>query len=60
MCKNINYEKLRKDLEDYYGTAMSSGFPMAMMELSKLKNVTDKEIEKMAKKEGLDLLKYEL
>ena len=29
----MNIDKLRQDLIDYYGTAMSNGFPMAVMDL---------------------------
>ena len=30
----MDYEQLRQDLMDYYGTAMHSGFPMAVIDLS--------------------------
>ena len=30
----LDIERLRNDMEDYYGIAMFSGFPMAVMDLS--------------------------
>ena len=32
---------LRDRLRDYYGTAMTSGFPMAVMELSEVDSMSD-------------------
>ena len=54
----MNTEKLRKDLIDYFGTAMSF-MPMAMMELSKVEKASEQELIKIAKENGLDLSKYE-
>ena len=45
-------EQLRKKLEDYYGTAMCSGFPMAMMELEEVRRASDEEIIQMAQRLG--------
>jgi hypothetical protein len=56
--KGLDYDRLRRDLVDYYGTAMYSGFPMAMMELEQLKRASETELEKFAKKAGLNLNKY--
>ncbi len=55
---NINVEKLRKDLIDYFGTAMSF-MPIAMMELSKVEKASRNELIKIAKENGFDLSKYE-
>ena len=54
---NIDYEKLRSDLIDYYGTAISF-HPMALMDVSKVKNADPKELVEIALKNGFDLEKY--
>ena len=43
-------EELREKLSDYYGTAMASGMPMAVIDLSRIDRMTDEEIEKEAVK----------
>ena len=47
-------EELRKELEDYYGTAMASGMPMAVIDLSHVSEMSDEEIEEEARKLHLD------
>ena len=37
---NIDFEKLREDLKDYYGTAMSF-MPMAVVELSQVERASN-------------------
>ncbi len=54
----IDVDRLRGDLEDYYGTAMTGGFPMAVMDLSNLDRASDAEVVEIARKEGVDLSKY--
>ena len=54
----IDVSKLRDDLEDYYGTAMCSGFPMAVVELSQAQNASPQELVDMARRAGLDLGRY--
>ena len=54
----IDIRRLRRDLEDYYGTAMFSGFPMAVMEVSKVERMSDQELVDLAQKNGIDLRKY--
>ena len=53
----IDVEKLRKDLIDYFGTAMSF-MPIAMMEISRVEKATKEELIKIAKENGVDLSKY--
>ena len=43
-------EELREKLKDYYGTAMVSGMPMAVIDLAKLENMDDGEILEEAEK----------
>lgn len=54
----IDIEALRRDLEDYFGTAAFSGLPMAMMDLSRLLNASPEELVRIAQKNGFDLNKY--
>lgn len=56
----MDYKKLKKDIKDYYGTAMFSGFPMAMMNLSDIEKMTNEELIREAKKIGLKLGKYKI
>lgn len=51
-------DRLRRDMEDYYGTAMFNGFPMAMMDLHKVHNASNEELRQMAMDNGVDLNKY--
>lgn len=53
----IDYEKLRKDLIDYFGTAISFS-PMAIMDLSRVESASDDELVEIAKRNGFDLTKY--
>lgn len=54
---NINIEKLRSDLKDYFGTAMMS-FPMAVIELSEVENASPERLVKIARDNGIDISKY--
>ena len=55
---NIDIEKLRSDLMDYFGTAMASGFGMAVMDLSKVERASDEELINIALDCGFDLNDY--
>ena len=57
---DIDYEKLRKDLIDYFGSAMFSGFPMAVVDLSNVEIASHDELIQIAKKNGFDLTKYQI
>lgn len=54
----IDVNRLRRDMKDYYGTAMFNGFPMAVMDLSKVERLSDRELVELAQKNGVDLRKY--
>ena len=58
MVYELDTERLRRDLEDDYGTAMASGFPMAMMEMSEVERASDRELIEMARETHADLSKY--
>ena len=55
---NIDYESLRRDLIDYFGTAMASGFGMAVMDLSRVERASDEELINIALDCGFDLNDY--
>ncbi|MBR0208001.1 MAG: hypothetical protein IJQ43_03805 [Oscillospiraceae bacterium] len=55
----IDVSRLRDDLEDYYGTAMFSGMPMAVIELSQAETASPQELVDMARRAGFDLGRYE-
>ena len=54
----LDISRLRRDLMDYYGTAMFSASPMAVMELSKIESASDYEIVRIAQDLGVDLSDY--
>lgn len=56
---NINILKLKKDLMDYFGTAVFNGMPNAMIELSKISNASDSQIINLALNIGFNLSEYE-
>ena len=53
----INIEKLRSDLIDYYGTAMSF-FPMAIIDLNEVYSASDEKIIEIALKNGFNIDNY--
>ena len=55
---NIDYERLRKDLIDYYGTAIPFGFGVAMIEIEKIKRATNEELIVIANKCNFNLNDY--
>ena len=55
---NINIEKLRNDLIDYFGTAFFSGFFSASIDISRIENASDYELIKIAENNGFDLDNY--
>lgn len=55
---NIDIEKLRSDLIDYFGTAMASGFGMAVMDLTRVERASDEELINIALDCGFDLNDY--
>lgn len=55
----LDISKLRDDLEDYYGSAMFSGLPMAVVELTQAQTASPQELVDMAQRAGFDLGRYE-
>ena len=51
--------RLRRELEDYFGTAMFSGKPMAMMDLQRVQNASGQELRQIALQNGFNPDDYE-
>ncbi len=54
----INIEKLRNDLIDYFGTALFNGNSMAIVDLSKIEQANDYELIEIAIQNGFNLNNY--
>ena len=55
---NYDFERLRYDLIDYFGTATFSGFPMAMVDLSDVEYASESELVRIAMQNGFNLNDY--
>ena len=47
---NESTEELREKLKDYYGTAVASGMPMAVLDLARVETMDTDDLEKEAEK----------
>ena len=56
---NIDFEKLREDLIDYFGTAMGT-FPIAAMNVAEVESATERELLRIATQNGFNLENYEI
>lgn len=54
----LDFERLRNDLMDYYGTAMCSGFGMAVVDLVKIQNASYEKLIQYARECNIDIEKY--
>lgn len=54
----MDYERLRSDLIDYFGSAMSYN-PMAVIELSNVESASNIKLEEIAIRNGFDLSDYQ-
>jgi hypothetical protein len=54
----IDGERLRRDLMDYYGTAMMGGLPMAVIDVGDVETASNEELLRLAERAGIDLNKY--
>ena len=48
-------DRIRKQLEDYYGTAMFNGNPAAQINLSDVEGASDDVIADLAQQYGIDV-----
>ena len=58
MTYKINVEELKEDLINYFGSAIYSASPLAMMKLTKIEKATEEELIQMAIDNNFDLNKY--
>jgi len=54
----IDTTKLRRDLMNFYGTALFAGFDAALEYLLKIDKESEEELIKRAIKEGMNMQKY--
>lgn len=57
-CDNIDIERLRNDLMNYYLGASFMVNPAAMMDVQRVKNATDEDLIKIAIKEKVNIVNY--
>ena len=57
-CENIDIERLRNDLMNYYLGAAFMVNPAAMMDVQRVKNATDEELIKIAIREKVNIANY--
>ncbi len=55
---DFDFDKLRHDLTDYYGTAAFAGFPVAFMDVARMESASREELLREATKNGFNLDKY--
>lgn len=55
---SYDYKNLQNALTDYFGTAMHSGNPAAMMDLIRVQQSTNEELLHIAHQNGFDLSRY--
>ena len=54
----MDYESLRDDLMNYFGTAISYN-PMAVIELCEVEHASNSKLEEIAIRNGFDLSNYQ-
>ena len=55
---SYDYKSLQNALTDYYGTAMASGNPAAVVDLIRVSQASDAELLRTARQNGFDISKY--
>ena len=55
---NIDIERLREDLREYFGSAIFNASSIAIMELIEVCKCSDEEIIEIARKNGFNLNNY--
>ena len=58
MNREIDYERLRLDLMNYYGTAGASGMPQAIIELSNVERANFYELINIARENNININDY--
>ncbi len=57
--ENVDYEKLRSDLTDYFGAAMFSSLSISIVDLSDVEIASNDDLLKIAKQNEFDLNEYQ-
>ncbi len=57
---DFDFDELRSALEDYYGTAMTEGNPLAIEDLEKARSASEDELIEMAFEAGIDPQDFEI
>ena len=56
--QEIDFERLREDLVDYFGSAMFNGFPMAVVDVTQVETASNEQLIQIAQSNGFDLNNY--
>ena len=56
--KEINYEQLRADLIDYFGTAMIYGLGAALIDIEEIESASNEKLIQIANQNGFNLNDY--
>ena len=56
--ENIDIDKLRQDLIDYFTSAMFLASPVALIDLTRVENAGEEELVQIAINEGFNLNNY--
>lgn len=56
---DIDFERLRNDLLNYFGSAYALGFGIALLDLSRIEIASSDELIQLAVQNGFDLGNYE-
>lgn len=59
MKQEIDIDSLRKDLINYFGTAIFASSPLAIIEISKIETASYEELIQIARNNNIDLNKYQ-
>lgn len=54
----IDVSRLRRDMKEEYVAAMCCGYPMAVVDLTDVERMSDRELVEQAQENGVDLRKY--
>ena len=56
--QEIDFERLRVDLVDYFGSAMFNGFPAAVIDGTQVEIASNEQLIQIAQSNGFDLNYY--
>ena len=56
--QEIDFERLREDLVDYFGSAMFAGFPAAVIDVTQVETASNEQLIQIAQQNGFNLNNY--